>query len=324
MNSTYDANTKYTPESNEPGYIPLYRFWQPRYWLLWIGIGILRLAIMLPFRAQRFLGALLGRVLFVVAPKRRRIAEINLRICFPELDEPALRALVHAHGASLGFSVFEIGLALWADLTQIEKLVTLKGIDHVKTPLSKGQGVVILSGHFPALELVGRIVGENLPCVAAMYRPLKNPLVNQLLRRARAKSVAPLISKNGIRQMIRLLRKGTSVWYASDQSYHRDNAELVPFFSEPAMTNPSLTGIARMSKASVVPFYQYRLADGSGYEGVFLPALENFPSNDPAADAERVNTMIAEWARKVPEQYYWVHRRFKNRPEPWPDPYQDI
>ncbi len=164
MNSTYDANTKYTPESNEPGYIPLYRFWQPRYWLLWIGIGILRLAIMLPFRAQRFLGALLGRVLFVVAPKRRRIAEINLRICFPELDEPALRALVHAHGASLGFSVFEIGLALWADLTQIEKLVTLKGIDHVKTPLSKGQGVVILSGHFPALELVGRIVGENLPC----------------------------------------------------------------------------------------------------------------------------------------------------------------
>jgi KDO2-lipid IV(A) lauroyltransferase len=182
----------------------------------------------------------------------------------------------------------------------------------------------VLSGHFPGIELFSRMASKILPQSAAMYRPLKNPLIDQLLRRARSKSGSILIPKDGARQMIRLLRKGTPVWYASDQSYDRINAELVPFFGEPAMTNASLTNIVRISKVSVVPFYPRRHPDSSGYTGVFLPALENFPTDDPAADAERVNALLEEWIRKAPEQYYWVHRRFKNRPDPLPNPYRDI
>jgi len=324
MNSTSRATKEPAPESAKTDFIPLYRFWQPRYWLLWIGLGALRLMIMLPFRIQLWVGRLLGRLLFVVVPKRRRIAEINLRICFPELDEAALHRLVRAHGASLGFSVFEIGLALWASQARIERLVRLAGVDNLTAPLTAGQGVVILSGHFPAVELTGRVVRRNAPDMAAMYRPLKNPLIDQLLLRARRQAVSTVIPKDSMRQMIRLLRKGVPVWYASDQSYDRANAELVPFFDEPAMTNAALTQLARMGKARVVPFFPRRLTDGSGYECVFLPAIENFPTDDQAADAERVNKLLAEWIRKAPEQYYWVHRRFKNRPDPWPDPYRDI
>jgi KDO2-lipid IV(A) lauroyltransferase len=305
-------------------YIPLYRFWQPRYWLLWVGLGALRLMIMLPFRMQLWIGSLLGRLLFTIITKRRRIAAINLRICFPELDDTELSQLVRAHGESIGCSVFEIGMALWARYARVEKLVTLKGLENLTKPLKQGHGVVILSGHFPAIELVARVVGKSLPDMGAMYRPLKNPLIDQLLRRARTKSISALIPKDGVRQLIRLLRRGEPVWYAADQSYNRINAELVPFFGEPAMTNASLTSITRMGKACVVPYYQRRLADGSGYEGVFLPTLENFPTDDQVADAERVNTLLAEWIRKAPEQYYWVHRRFKNRPAPYPDPYRDI
>ncbi len=280
--------------------------------------------ILLPFRVQLWIGRLLGRLLFAVAPGRRRIARINLQICFPDLDTTAIHRLVHAHGASLGFSVFEIGLALWGRQTRIQKLVTFKGLENLTVPLEQGHGVIVLSGHFPAIELAGRAFRNSLPEMAAMYRPFKNLLIDALLRRARRQAGSILIPKDDVRQMIRILRKGEPVWYASDQSYDRAYAELVPFFGEPAMTNAALTHIARMGKARVVPFYPRRLADGSGYECIFLPALENFPGDNPAADAERMNALLAEWIHRAPEQYYWVHRRFKNRPEPYPDPYQDI
>jgi len=324
MHSPSHDGNNHMPDSVDADYIPLYRFWQPRFWPLWVGLGVLRLMIMLPFRVQLWIGGQLGRLLFVMVPKRRRIAAINLRLCFPELDEPALRRLLRAHGESLGFSVFEIGLALWASRARVEQLVRIEGLDNLTAPLEQGHGVVVISGHFPAIELIGRAIRKSTPPAAAMYRPLKNPLIDQLLRRARRKAISTLIPKDGIRQMIRLLRNGTPVWYAADQSYDRAYAELVPFFGEPAMTNAALTHIARMGKARVVPFYPRRLADGSGYECIFLPALENFPGNDPAADAEYINNLLAEWIRKAPEQYYWVHRRFKNRPEPNPEPYRDI
>jgi len=312
------------PNKTETDYVPLYRFWQPRYWLLWIGLGLLRLLVMLPFRIQWQIGRRIGRLMMILVPKRRRIAEINLRLCFPELDEAELHRLLRAHGESIGFSVFEIGFALWASQTRIDRLFSLEGLENLTTPLEQGQGVIVLSGHFPAVELVSRVAGKILPQSAAMYRPLKNSLIDQLLRRARSKSGSILIPKDSARQMIRLIRKGTPVWYASDQSYDRINAELVPFFGEPAMTNAALSNITRISKARVVPFFQHRLADGSGYKGIFLPALENFPTDDQAADAARINALLAEWIRKAPEQYYWVHRRFKNRPDPWPNPYRDI
>lgn len=324
MNSTPDSSTDRHPNYAETGFIPLYRFWHPRYWPLWAGLGTLRLLILLPFRAQLWIGRQLGRLLFVIAPKRRRIAAINLRLCFPDLEETELQRLLRAHGASLGFSLFEVALGLWASSSRLDKLVTFEGLENLTTPVNQGRGVVILSGHFPAVELTGRMLGKALPTTAGMYRPLKNPLIDQLLRRARALTGATLIPKDGVRQMIRLLRKGTPIWYASDQSYDRAGAELVPFFGEPAMTNAALTHIARVGKAQVVPFFPRRLADGSGYKCVVLPALENFPTDDPAADAERINALLAEWIRQAPEQYYWVHRRFKNRPHPYPDPYRDV
>ena len=312
------------PEKTQTDDVPLYRFRQPRFWPLWAGLGILRLLVLLPLRVQWQIGRVLGRLMMIVVPKRRRIAEANLRLCFPDLEEKELDRLLRAHAESIGFSPFEIGLALWGSQARIERLVTIEGLDYIKAALEQGHGVIILSGHFPAIEIIGRVAMNMLPAMGAMYRPIKNPLVDQLIRRARGKSIPHLIPKDGARQMIRLLRKGTPVWYASDQSYERAGAELVPFFGEPAMTNTSLSGIVKMSKARVIPFYQRRLAGGGGYVGKFLPSPEDFPTEDPAADARRVNELLETWIREAPEQYYWVHRRFKNRPEPYPDPYAGV
>jgi KDO2-lipid IV(A) lauroyltransferase len=146
-------------------------------------------------------------------------------------------------------------------------------------------------------------------------------LADQIVRRARQRAADNLIPKEGLRQMIRLIKGGAPVWYASDQAYDRKYSALVPFFGVPAMTNCALTQIARMTNAVVIPFFPQRRADLTGYDAFFLPPLEDFPTDDAAADALRVHHLLEAQIRKAPAQYYWVHRRFKNRPPPYEDVY---
>ena len=232
--------------------------------------------------------------------------------------------MLREHLESIGFSIFEMGLALWADDATINTLVTVKGDEHVQALIDKGQGCIILGGHFAGIELVGRAMNMQLgrQRSAGLYRSLKNPFADAMLRRARLQSLTYLIPKEDLRTMIRMLRKGLPFWYAFDQSYDGPKSALVPFFGEPAMTNIALGQIARMGNARVVQLLQRRLPDYSGYELTLLPPLENFPGDDPVTDIRRVYAPLEDWILKIPEQYYWVHRRFKNRPAPLPDPYQ--
>ena len=307
--------------NKDSGEIPLYQFWQPRFWPLWAGILILRLLVLLPYRLQMALGRRLGRLLCRIIPERQNIAAVNLRLCFPELDENQLQDAVREHFESLGMGIFELALSWWISDAAAMKLIRIDGVENVTEPLRAGRGVILVSGHFASIELTGRVLRLSFPSSAAMYRPMKNPMVDQIMRRARRSSADQLISKDDMRQMIRALREGLLVWYAPDQSYSRKYSVLVPFFNEPAMTNAALTHIARISKACVVLYVPRRLADGSGYYAEIKPALEDFPSDDPAADALRINKLLEEKIRLAPEQYYWIHRRFKDRPEPFPDPY---
>jgi KDO2-lipid IV(A) lauroyltransferase len=306
-------------QQNSPA--SLARFWQPRYWPLWLGVATLRALVMLPFRVQLRIGALLGRLLFLVMPERRRIAAVNLRLCFPELSEAERQGLLRRHFASLGIGFFELGNAWWASDERIASLVRFEGLDHLTTALGAGRGALVLSGHFSGSELTGRAVCLMVPTIGALYRPNRNALIDELLRRARSRATQLTIPKDNVRSLLRALKQGIAVWYAPDQSYRRQHSVLVPFFGEPAMTNGALTPIARLSNSPVVPYFPRRLADGSGYQVTFLPALENFPSGDTAVDASRINALIEAHIREAPEQYYWVHRRFKGRPAGYPDPY---
>lgn len=278
---------------------------------------------MLPYRLQIKLGRGLGWLIYRLVPKRRRIAEINLEICFPELDPAARNRLLKEHFASLGIAVFEFALGWWGKDQRLARLTRFEGLENLTQPVSEGHGVVLLSAHFAGTEVTGRALRLLVPRMAAMYRTNKNPLLDEALRRARTGSVEKLIPKDDMRQMIRFLRAGgVPVWYAPDQSYRHKYHELVPFFGVPAMTNAALTPIARLTKAKVVPYFPRRLPGGEGYLVEILPALSDFPSDDAAADALRVNRLIEEHIRLAPEQYYWVHRRFKDRPPPHPDPYR--
>jgi KDO2-lipid IV(A) lauroyltransferase len=302
--------------------IPLYHFWQPRYWPLWLGVGILRVIFCLPQPARMACGRFMGRLLHRFAGKRGHIARRNLQICFPELDESALGDLTQKHFESIGMSVIELGIAWWSSDQDIEKLATVNGVENIEAALNDGNGVLLLSGHFATTEISGRPLQPLMPPMAAMYRPSSNPLTDQIMRRCRGRSTAELITKSSIRQLLKVLKSNRIVWYAADQAYNRKGTVLVPFFGEPATTNTSISQISKISNARVVPFFPLRTNNGASYEINILPPLEKFPSGDDEADAIRINELLEQQIRKAPAQYYWVHRRFKGRPEGYPDPYE--
>jgi len=305
------------------GRIPLARFWTPRYWPTWFGVALLRMIVLLPHKMRLAVGRWLGRTIRVLLGSRRKVATRNLQLCFPELDDAAREALEIRHFESLGMGVIELGITWWSSQQQVARIAGLKGMEHVRDALAKGNGVLMWSGHFANAELTGRMLEPEVPPIAAMYRPSENKLNDQIMRRCRGQSVSELISKDSVRSLLKALKQNRPVWYAADQAYTGKGSVLAPFFGEPAMTNTAVSQIAKVSKAAVVPFVPLRHNNGESYTLEFLPALENFPSGDAEADAIRLNALLEDIVRRAPEQYYWVHRRFKGRPDNYPDAYAD-
>jgi Kdo2-lipid IVA lauroyltransferase/acyltransferase len=291
--------------------IPLYRFLAPRYWPLWLGLGIVRALVVLPFGAQLFVGRWLGRLGYLLAGQRRGIAARNLELAFPELDATARRRLLLRHFESLGMSIIETGLCWWADDRRVERLVEVRGLEHVQAALAAGRGAIMLTGHFTALDLGGRFLTQKAP-VSAMYKPNRNPLFEEIMRRGRERSAKQAFTKRDVRAMIRGLRTNHLIWYAPDQSHKRGKySATVPFFGVPAPTNTATAVFARLGGAPVIPFFPMRLPGKAGYRLEILPPLEDFPGEDPVADAARINRLLEERIRLCPDQYLWVHRRFK-------------
>jgi Kdo2-lipid IVA lauroyltransferase/acyltransferase len=300
---------------------PLTRFWHPRYWPVWLGLVFLRLASFLPFRAQLALGRGLGWLAWRALPARRRVAATNLALCFPERSQAERDALLRQHFRSLGMTLMEHGLAWWSTDERVARRVEVRGAGNLLAAVGAGRGVVLLTGHFGTQEFTGRVFRRLIPAVGALYRPNRNPFVDEVLRRIRARSATVMIPKQSMRRMIRLLRQGTPVWYAPDQSHRRAMSALIPFFGEPAMTATALSEIARLGNALVVPVLPRRIGATGRYILEILPALADFPGATPEDDARRVNALLEQHIRTAPEQYFWIHRRFKGRPAPLPDPY---
>jgi Kdo2-lipid IVA lauroyltransferase/acyltransferase len=266
------------------GKTPLYRFLAPRFWAVWVALGVVRLLVALPFGVQLAAGRLLGRLGYLGAGARRGIAIRNLELAFPELEETARHQLLLRHFEALGMSIIETGLCWWANDQRLEGMVEVRGFEHVEAALAAGRGAIMLTGHFTTLDLGGRFLTRRAP-VAAMYRPHRNPLFEEIMRRGRERSAKQAFTKQDVRAMIRGLRTNHLIWYAPDQAHRRGKySAVVPFFGVPAPTNTATSSFA---------------------------PLEDFPSDDPAADAARINRLLEERIRLCPEQYLWVHRRFK-------------
>jgi len=302
---------------------PIYLHVSPVTWPTWLGLGLLRVTCWLPHSAALAIGRGLGWFAHLIGGTRRAIVRRNIELCFPDLANEERDALARKHFAALGMSMIEMGLGRWASDEYLTAITTIEGVNHVLQAINDGQGVILASAHFTTLELSGRVLKLNIPPFDAVYRKSRSAFTTEVLRSGRERSAARTIEKRDIKAMVRSLRDGRVVWYAPDQSYNRKGAEVVPFFGVPSMHTTATSTLARLGKAVTIPYFPQRLPDGR-YHLRILPPLENFPSDDPIADTNQYNRFLEEQVRRCPEQYLWVHRKFKDLPDSYPDYYDDL
>jgi len=301
-------------------------FWKkplaaPRYAIAWLLYGAMRIVVRLPFERQLALGRRVGRIGRVVFAKRAHVVRRNLEFCMPELSAEEREDLVRRHFEALGASLAETAMGWFGPVEEIMRRVEIRGAEHLRAALEKGNGVLLYSAHFTPLEFCAPAIRPYCPRLTGMYKPQRNPVMNRVMTLGRNRNVDETFAKDNVRAMMRNLARNAVVWYASDQSYGHKGAALVPFFNVPAMTNTAVCRIAKRSGAAVLPYFYRRLPGEARYVIDIFPPLADFPSDDPIADVTRLNRLLEDYIRLAPEQYWWIHRRFKGRPAPYPDVY---
>jgi KDO2-lipid IV(A) lauroyltransferase len=286
----------------------------PRFWPTWLGMALLWPLHLLPYRLQIAVGPLPGRLFMLFNPYRRLIVNTNLALCFPELDDGERQQLCKRFFASLGVSMVEEAASIWAPNRFFDRLGQIQGLEHLRAAQQQGKGVLLLSGHFCSVDFAGRVLLRHHP-VCCTYQELRNPLSNHIVTKARDKFTHCSIHRHDIRGFIKALKAGKVVWYAPDQSQARKNSVFAPFFGIQANTLTATTKLAKITGAAVLPFEVKRLPDARGYALTIQPPLENFPGDNETADATRFNALLEAQVRENPEQYLWLHRRFKKRPQ---------
>lgn len=283
-------------------------------------VGFLRLIVLLPYTWQLTLGKALGLLAFKVMSKRRRIAKINIDLCFPEKSEQERTRILKGSFENLGMGVMEGLIAWFMSERRFSKIpITWRGTEIYKAALKEGRGVILLSGHFPCLELIGRKMSQIYPYTAAFKRS-HHPFFEYLITNRRKRYINKLINHTNVRGMVDSLRAHETFWYAPDQDFGPKVSIFCPWFGISTATVTATTMLAKYSKAIVIPAYFRRLPKG-GYEGTALPPLENFPSGDLQVDCNLWQKSLEDFIRKHPEQYLWIHKRFKTRPEGEPSFY---
>lgn len=266
----------------------------------------------LPFRLQIKIGQLLGLLFYAFGSKRRHIGEVNLKLCFPELSDSERRGLLRETFLANGIGLVEVGLAWYRDPEDFRRRVSVHGLEYLRQAKAQGRGVLLVGAHFSTLEW-GGILFTLFDDMDATYRPHKNPLFNQAMVRARRRRLLNVIARKDVRGALRSLKQGHILWYAPDQDYGPKHSVFVEFFGVTAATITATSRFAAYNNSPVVLFSHYRNADNSGYDLHFSAPLVNYPSGDETADAARINTLIEQAVRKHPEQYLWLHRRFKTQ-----------
>lgn len=290
----------------------------PRYWPTWLGLGILYLIIKFPYRLQLQFGKNLGRISYYLLKKFRRVAEINLKLCFPELSNEERESLLKKQFQSLGMGLIESAMAWWMPDHKLDSLIHVQGLEYLQEALAKKKGVLILSAHFTSLDICGRLFSNIFP-MYVVYREQKNQVIDRLLKQHRNFNWMQPIHRHAIRQIIKTLKQNKAIWYAADQDYGPTHSIFTPFFNIYTATISTPSRYANRTEAQAVTLFYHRLPKGKGYQITIGPILESFGQGDDYQDMLRFNQLLEQAVRAHPDQYLWIHRRFKTRPQN--DPY---
>lgn len=266
----------------------------------------------LPLSLLRGLGYVLGRVLYFAVKSRRKIGLTNLQLCFPEWPAGQHERVLKQHYQELCTCIFFYSKLWFGSQDTVEKLVRREGYEHFNAV--EEHHLILLAPHFLGLDFGGiRHMVDHRG--ASMYSSSHDNAFDLMLLRGRSRFNDPLLIKRseGIRGILRAIKQGICFYYLPDQDLGPKESVFVPFFGIQTATVPGLSRLALMGKAKVLPMITTLEKDG--FVSRYYPAWENFPSDDALADTARMNAFIEERIREHPSQYYWLHRRFKTRPE---------
>jgi len=276
-------------------------------------LAVIWLLRLLPLQLLAPLGRGLGFLLYLLGRERREVALTNLKLCFPQWSETERRRVGRAHFQAFGRSILEHGILWWSSKARVQRLVRMEGIEHWQEVA--GRPVIWFAPHFIGLDMGGVRLGSEYR-VVSVYSRQKDPAFDAILYSGRTRFVMPELysRQEGVRSVVKALRRGLPFYYLPDMDFGSRDSIFVPFFGVPAATITGLSRIARLAGATVLPVVTRQLPGAAGYVLTFHPAWENFPTADVEADTRRMNAFIEERVLEMPEQYYWLHKRFKTRP----------
>lgn len=280
-----------------------------------LAVGLFWLLHFLPLSVLAALGRSFGMVLYPFARWRRHVVQTNLRLCFPELDDASRRALARRHFALLGRSLFERCLLWWASAERLKRTVRIDGLEHLRRAQDEGRAVILLAPHFLGLDMAGTRLTLEIDAVS-IYSRQKNKVFDRWLYHGRSRFGDQLLlsRSDGVRSTVKAMKSGRPFYYLPDLDYGRRESIFVPFFGIPAATISGLPRLARLAGAVVLPCVARMQPGGGGCVLEIGAPWDGFPGDDVEADVARMNRWLEGVIRTMPEQYYWVHRRFKTRP----------
>ncbi|MCV2402217.1 lysophospholipid acyltransferase family protein [Marinomonas sp. C2222] len=289
----------------------------PKHWPTWIGMGIAYLLSFLPWSALQGVGKVLGKVLYLVASRRRHICDVNFKICYPDMTKAERIKLTKEHFESQGQGLLETFASWFQNKNRFASKITFEGEEVIKDVLERGRGCILISGHFSPLDICGSQVPRILD-VHPIYKLQRNPVLNWVMERQRKALFSKTIERRSMREVLKSLKQNKAVWYAVDQDYGRSDSVFAPFYGRECATIAHIARISKMTNAPVV-LYDYGRTQ-TGYHLSFSEVID-FPTKDDVENATRMNSLMETAIEKKREQYFWGHRRFKtqvNKADPSP------
>lgn len=284
-----------------------------------LGVGFMHLLARLPLTWVRTLGRWFGQFLYLVVWSRRRVVDVNLRLCFPQWSDARRRQVAREVFVHVAQSFFDRAWLWHADPDIVRRRIVLTG---ALRELAGREPTIVFAPHFVGLDAGVTGLTQQVPRrLTGIYTPQSNVVVDEWVLKGRHRfgGAKPLSRNAGVRGLVAALRAGDLMYLLPDMNFGPEESIFVPFYGVPAATVPSLSRFARLGRAKVVPVIT-RLTP-TGYEVRVLDAWTGFPTGDVQADTALMNERLQGWIDEMPSQYYWVHKRFKTRPPGEPKVY---
>ena len=287
-------------------------FYHPKFLPTWFLIILMKLGAKLPFSIQVVIGSAFGKLLYILLPRFKKIALVNISKCFPDKSKAQHKKLLKQHFASLGIAFFEVANCFYIKDSTLKKRYHIKNTQILQDALSEGKNIILLVGHFTTMMLAGRMLLQNFK-FADVYRPQNNALFDAEMTKQFIKHGSSMVKDKDSKALITTLKSGLPIWYAPDQDLGSKNSVFAPFFNIPTATINATAKLAKIDNTVIIPLSFSR--NQSGYELEFFPVLDSYPSPNVLQNATITNQLLQTQILKAPEQYLWIHRRFKTRPK---------